>query len=851
MQAFTLPDFYLPHPARINPHLERTRVHSMAWAQDMGMLSSPKPGGGVVWTESALARMDYALMCAYTHPDCGGDALDLITDWYVWVFFFDDHFLEQFKYTRDHRGAQAYLDRLERFMTAGDAPAPEVTNPAEAGLHDLWRRTVPSMSDGWRRRFTTVTHNLMVESMWELDNIELGRIANPIEYLQMRRRVGGAPWSAGLVEYAVGAEIPDGVAALRPMRLLSDTFSDAVHLRNDLFSYQREVEEEGENSNAVLVFEKFLGCTTQQAADLVNELLTSRLHQLENTALVEVPALMAEHAIPPHEQFGVAAYVKGLQDWQSGGHEWHAVSSRYMNEEAATGTSVLGGPSGFGTSASRMFSPAATGARRRGQQFGFKPFEQVGHLPLPECYMPFDVRTSPHLDAAREYAVGWVREMGMLDSIWDERKFVGYDFAHCAAMIDADATPDGLNLSSDWLAWGTYGDDYFPLVFGAARNVAAAKACNERLSAFMPVDGSATPEPANPIELGLQDLWRRTAGPMEPGARQEFRGAVEAMTESWVWEVFNQAQHRVPDPVDYVEMRRRTFGSDMTMSLNRLANWNSVPRAIYDTRVIREMETAAQDYACFTNDLFSYQKEVEFEGEVHNMVVVVQNFLEVDRIEARDVVARLMTDRMRQFEHIVANDLPKLFEEHDLDDSVRAILTGQAEGLKEWMSGILEWHRKVVRYGETELRRDRSVGSLPTRPSVPGSVGGPGGFGRQRFAVSGAGLPGATVPHDAGVTSPAPVPSGPTVLTAASAGPVSSPHGVVPRAGGVVRPSAPGGGGVPRSGGSVPSAPVSPVPAGPVVTTPSTDVAEPKRIGAPTGLGTSAVRVQAPKVSSR
>jgi hypothetical protein len=167
------------------------------------------------------------------------------------------------------------------------------------------------------------------------------------------------------------------------------------------------------------------------------------------------------------------------------------------------------------------------------------------------------------------------------------------------------------------------------------------------------------------------------------------------------------------------------------------------------------------------------------------------------------------------------------------------------------MSGILEWHRKVVRYGETELRRDRSVGSLPTRPSVPGSVGGPGGFGRQRFAVSGAGLPGATVPQDAGVTSPAPVPSGPTVLTAASAGPVSSPHGVVPRAGGVVRPSAPGGGGVPRSGGSVPSAPVSPAPAGPVVTTPSTDVAEPNRIGAPTGLGTSAVRVQAPKVSSR
>ncbi|MCW2940826.1 MAG: putative terpene cyclase, partial [Actinomycetia bacterium] len=76
MQAFTLPDFYMPYPARINPHLERARAHSAEWARRMGMLDAPKPGGGVVWDAAALAEMDYALMCAYTHPDCDGPALD-------------------------------------------------------------------------------------------------------------------------------------------------------------------------------------------------------------------------------------------------------------------------------------------------------------------------------------------------------------------------------------------------------------------------------------------------------------------------------------------------------------------------------------------------------------------------------------------------------------------------------------------------------------------------------------------------------------------------------------------------------------------------------------------------------
>jgi len=289
MQAFVLPEFYMPYPARINPHLERTREHSTEWARRMGMLDAATPSGGLVWDEKALAAMDYPLMCAYTHPDCDGPTLDLVTDWYVWVFFFDDHFLEHFKYSRDLPGAKAYLDRLELFMAEDGAPPPEPTNPAEAGLADLWERTVPSMSRAWRRRFITSTHNLMVESMWELENIDRGRIANPIEYVQMRRRVGGAPWSANLVEYAVGAEIPERLAETRPMRVLSDTFADGVHLRNDLFSYQREVREEGENSNAVLVFEHFFDCPTQEAAELVNDLLTSRLQQFENTALVEVP----------------------------------------------------------------------------------------------------------------------------------------------------------------------------------------------------------------------------------------------------------------------------------------------------------------------------------------------------------------------------------------------------------------------------------------------------------------------------------------------------------------------------------------------------------------------------------
>lgn len=357
-QPFQLPDFYVPYPARLNPHLEGARVHTRQWARDLGMLE-----GSGVWEQRDLDSHDYALLCSYTHPDCDSDALDLVTDWYVWVFFFDDHFLEMYKRSQDREGARDYLERLAAFMPMDLADGfPEATNPVEAGLADLWTRTVPAMSMDWRERFSVSTKNLLNESMWELANINIGRIANPLEYIEMRRKVGGAPWSAGLIEY-VSAEVPARIAHSRPLAVLRDAFSDAVHIRNDIFSYQREVADEGELSNAILVLETFLDCTTQEAAETSNDLLTSRLQQFEHTALSEIPQLIADHALNPAEAAAILAYAKGLQDWQSGGHEWHMVSSRYMNKEARSTTALTLPflPSGLGSAAldvRSVFAPA-------------------------------------------------------------------------------------------------------------------------------------------------------------------------------------------------------------------------------------------------------------------------------------------------------------------------------------------------------------------------------------------------------------------------------------------------------------------------------------------------------------
>jgi germacradienol/geosmin synthase len=637
------------------------------------------------------------------------------------VFFFDDHFLAIYKRTPDMAGAKAYLARLPAFMPLEASRGPLApTNPVELGLADLWARTVPGTGVNWRQRFIESTKALLDESIWELDNIQRKRVANPIEYIEMRRKVGGAPWSANLIEHAVGAEIPPAVVETRALRVLKDTFSDGVHLRNDLFSYQREVEREGENANCVLVVERFLGVGAQQAANFTNDLLTSRLHQFENTAVTEVPAVCDEHLLGPLDRLRVLAYVKGLQDWQSGGHEWHMRSSRYMNGSDAGTAAATPGTSGFGlpelfTAAARIkLTPQSLGASRL-KSFAFVPFTPVGPTRLPAFYMPYRSRCSPHLDHARRSSKAWARSVGLLDVIpglaggyvWDDHKFDAADVALCGARIHPDATAAQLEITSCWLVWGTYADDYFPIFYGRSRDLAGAKLFNARLSAFMPVDGSPPPPALNPCELALADIWARTAGPLTQSARQLFRKAIEDMTASWLWELANQIENRIPDPVDYIEMRRKTFGSDLTMSLSRLSLGDAIPPAVFQTRALRGLDNSAADYACLTNDIFSYQKEIEFEGELNNSVLVVQRFLECGSAEAVGVVNNLMTSRMQQFEHVVATELPGLLDDQALDAKARTKLAEYVIGLQNWMSGVLEWHRAVTRYQEHELRGER------------------------------------------------------------------------------------------------------------------------------------------------
>jgi germacradienol/geosmin synthase len=739
--SFDMPDFYIGWPARLNPHGQTARTHSKAWAQQVGILDTAACDRvSQIWSEARHDSMDFALLAAYTHPDTSCDELCLMSDWITWAFYFDDYFLDVYKGRRDLAGGRAYLDRLSLFMPMRPADSPpEATAPVERGLLDLWWRTVPSRSLAWRKQLLEITTGFLRESEWELENMTETRVSNPIEYVEMRRRAGGALWAAQLVEHASFVEVPERIYDLRPLRVLRDTFADAVHLRNDIFSYDREIREERELANGVFVLERFFGIDTQRAVNIVNDLLSSRLHQFEHTAVTELPILFEELGVTPSERADVMRYIGGLQDWQAGAHEWHLRSSRYANTVTRPDARAVDGLTGLGTERARSvgWSPESWGSTRL-RSFTHVPFSAVGPTRLPDFRMPYVARVNPHLEHARADVIDWFGSMGLFDAVpglpegalWTEEMLAEFDFGQCSARIHPDASATELAVTTRWLAWGTYCDDWFQRLYGQRRDLVGGRVCRERLEGCMPLDGISMPPPLNPMERALGDLWQLTTAPMTLDVRRPFRAGISRMTDSWMWELKNRAQGRIPDPVDYVEMRRLTFGSDYTLNLARITHGGNLPREFFDTRPMRRLEHAANDYAALMNDVFSYQMEIEFDGDIHNGVLVVQNFLAVSPDDAARIVCDLMNARIEQFEQIVATKLEPLADSFDLSLDDRATLAGWVAMLQDWMAGIYVFHMMTARYSEALLVRSAARQGAATR--VPGSghvPSGPTGLG--------------------------------------------------------------------------------------------------------------------------
>ncbi|WP_327378213.1 hypothetical protein OG393_32150 [Streptomyces sp. NBC_01216] len=329
VRAVELPQLWMPHPLRVNPHLPTLRRESENWAREMGMLDAYPDHRGI-WTRPAFHAMTVDQLTAWTLPDASLARLRLNHRFNVWALAWDDYFATTFKRAGDLPGALVFTDRLHAFLpTEPGARLPVPANAVERGIADLQEQLFPPELAHWRKDFNQALTRYIDAGVEELANSRSGRVPHLIDYVVFRRDSFAAPTSPYSVELATGARIPERIRDSRTVRALLDAFMDYMGLANDIASYEREVHEERDVNNLVLVIGTSLGIALHDAVPAALTLVNTRLRDFEHLRRDEIPPLVERSGLDADERDRLDTWLRGACGFLSGLHAWYTGAPRY------------------------------------------------------------------------------------------------------------------------------------------------------------------------------------------------------------------------------------------------------------------------------------------------------------------------------------------------------------------------------------------------------------------------------------------------------------------------------------------------------------------------------------------
>lgn len=304
-----LPPLGCPFPSAVNPHVDEVNRDTLAWLAASGMIADDDQ-----LERFRLAR--YGWLGARTYPYASRELCQLVTDWCVWLFAFDDAYCES-----DRRAAEIARALPQLYTVVDDNEGDEpVENVFARALLDIKTRIRRHGTADQLDRWRAMTKDYLFAQVWEAANREDDVVPTIEDYIFMRRRTGAMLTVFALIDLAAQTPLTMDEWRHPVVREMTEHANDVVVWDNDLISYAKERSEANIRNNLVSVLVEHTGCTVQEAMD--------RIGVMRDEAVAAMAALT-----PDTEALGspaVDAYVTGLKYWISGSVDYSLTSSRYF-----------------------------------------------------------------------------------------------------------------------------------------------------------------------------------------------------------------------------------------------------------------------------------------------------------------------------------------------------------------------------------------------------------------------------------------------------------------------------------------------------------------------------------------
>jgi hypothetical protein len=319
-------------------------------------------------------------------------------------------------------------------------------------------------------------------------------------------------------------------------------------------------------------------------------------------------------------------------------------------------------------------------------------------IAIPSTFCPFPLRVNPHLEALRQYSLGWAQRFYQMYDLGDDitlQRFIKGSYYKFIAYTYPIADFRILTLAHDWIVWGFILDDYFDYGPFRAEPDHVREYVNHLLSILSCHDLSDSPSfSQDPLATQLFHLWQQVL----PYTTQLWRERFFQHTSDWLrayeWEAQNRAQGIMPSERSYREKRLATGGSHTNFDFMDLAEHIELPSEVYESSLYQDLLLAANNAIIWGNDLLSLPKEQAY-GEIHNFVLMVQKDQNCTIQEATNYLSNLISAEVQRFIEI-GQQVVAQFPAYNQD------LQRLIAGIEAWIVGSREWHCESERYSGLE-----------------------------------------------------------------------------------------------------------------------------------------------------
>ncbi|WP_328947795.1 terpene cyclase [Streptomyces sp. NBC_00184] len=311
-----LPDIYCPFPQRTNPHVGHVREHLDTWTRNTGLVHRDS-------ARDRFEQADFGAFVGMVYPTADSKSLDLVADWFVWLFLVDDQ-LDDGHLGRSPDRVRDVVALMQSVVegTGTGTLANERLPAAVIALTDLWERTTPAAAAHWRRRFAwhLITY-LTTATTWEAGNRADGVVPAEATYVEKRRHTGAIHVCMDLIEIVAGIEAPESVHNDPRFITALEASCNVVCWANDVYSYEKE-QVLGEIHNLVHLVRHHRGFGKQQALEHVCAEIATETERF----LAAEAELLAAH---PQLTWMLEPYLDGMRSWMRGNLDWSRQTPRY------------------------------------------------------------------------------------------------------------------------------------------------------------------------------------------------------------------------------------------------------------------------------------------------------------------------------------------------------------------------------------------------------------------------------------------------------------------------------------------------------------------------------------------